>query len=403
MGDDERAERTRRNMEFSARLTSGSWAKYVLSDLKATEGSSDPNASYAVGFGLQYKVMNLKAGFQLLDTREVARAFRNAHYRLILLDWGGTLVSNIDKTDKLHAFALATGHASQEGPSIELSVILESLCADPKNVVFVVSGKETRAVGKYFGNIRGLGLGAEHGLYYRWPREDQVADPDGKMKWQTIMHIADDSWKESAKIVMDIYVQRTHGTYIEQKGNALIWQFSDADPEFGFLQSKELEDHLHSILSNHPVEIIRGGGVSDGYIEVRPAGANKGLFLEHALTTMKAQSMEPDFVLVVGDDISDEPMFERVTMLLHDQPQVSAFSVTVGKKPTAAKAYVDDSSAVLELLTTLSKTLQRDKKYSSVTDLPSHGFNDLSSFANQLKREHESQVCTNFIHYFLIF
>ena len=24
---------------------------------------------------------------------------------------------------------------------------------------------------------------------------------------------------------MEVYVQRTHGTYIEQKGNELIWQF----------------------------------------------------------------------------------------------------------------------------------------------------------------------------------
>jgi trehalose 6-phosphate synthase/phosphatase len=37
---------------------------------------------------------------------------------------------------------------------------------------------------------------------------------------------------------MDIYVKRTHGTYIEEKGSAMLWQFRDADPEFGFLQSK---------------------------------------------------------------------------------------------------------------------------------------------------------------------
>ena len=40
------------------------------------------------------------------------------------------------------------------------------------------------------------------------------------------------------QVIMDIFVQRTYGTYIETKGNALIWQFSEADPEFGYLQSK---------------------------------------------------------------------------------------------------------------------------------------------------------------------
>lgn len=405
MNDGERAERSRRNMEFSARLTCSNWAKYVLNDLKAAQGSSDPNANYAVGFGLQYKVMNLKAGFHALDIKDVAKAYRVARHRLILLDWGGTLVPNVDKHDKLHAFALATGHATQEGPSVELTLILEALCSDPKNFIFVVSGKEIRAVSKFFGNIRGLGLGAEHGFYYKWPRDDiawDLADvAQQKSKWQTIMHIADDSWKESAKIVMDIFVQRTHGTYIEQKGNALIWQFSDADPEFGFLQSKELEDHLHSILSTHPVEIIRGGGVADGYIEVRPAGASKGLFLEHVLGILKTQNIEPDFIMAVGDDSSDEPMFERVGLLVQDQPQINAFSVTVGKKPTAAKAYVDDSHAVLELLNTLVKSLQRDKKYFSVTDLPSQVMHDLSGFANEIKREASEVSCHPFSYVFV--
>lgn len=39
--------------------------------LQAVEKSTDPNANYAVGFGMQYKVMDLKAGFQALDVKEV--------------------------------------------------------------------------------------------------------------------------------------------------------------------------------------------------------------------------------------------------------------------------------------------------------------------------------------------
>lgn len=36
-------------------------------------------------------------------------------------------------------------------------------------VVFVVSGKELYAVSEFFGDVKGLGLGAEHGFYYKWP------------------------------------------------------------------------------------------------------------------------------------------------------------------------------------------------------------------------------------------
>ncbi len=59
-------------------------------------------------------------------------------------------------------------------------------------MVFVVSGKELPQVSEFFGNFKvsiliclfcfilndlylahqGLGLGAEHGFYYRWPREE---------------------------------------------------------------------------------------------------------------------------------------------------------------------------------------------------------------------------------------
>lgn len=157
--------------------------------------------------------------------------------------------------------------------------------------------------------MQGLGLGAEHGFYYKWPREDENLKTN-RGKWQTVAEVGDQSWKEAARVIMDIFVQRTYGTYIEQKGNALIWQFSEADPEFGFMQSRELVDHLTVIMAPYPVEIIRGGGVSDGYIEVRPAGASKGLFLEHCLSTLRTIGQDADFVMAVGDDISDEPMFQ---------------------------------------------------------------------------------------------
>ena len=156
-----------------------------------------------------------------------------------------------------------------------------------RNHIFVVSGKELLAVSEYFGGIKNLGLGAEHGFYYRWPRDEKNTMPekegdaeDGsssavtkdrgiRNKWQTLSEFSDQTWKESARLLMQIFTQRTHGTYIEQKGNALIWQYRDADPEFGFLQSKELEEHLIEVLAVHTeVEVIRGGGVSDGYIEV---------------------------------------------------------------------------------------------------------------------------------------
>lgn len=402
----ERADRNRRNLEYATRLTSTNWATHVLCDLKSVEKSTDPNANYAVGFGMQYKVMDLKAGFHALDVKEVCNSYRSARSRLIIMDWGGTLVTDV-KVDKLQAYAIAKGHAHRDGPTAELKSVIEALCADPKNYVFVVSGREVPALSQFFGNFTDLGLGAEHGFYYRWPRDEFISDtggvaitshsgsPSNTGKWKTIMEVGDQSWKDSAKLLMDIYTQRTHGTYIEQKGNALIWQYRDADPEFGFLQSKELEEHLTEIMSPYAVQVIRGGGVSDGYIEIRPAGVSKGLFLEHIVNHLKSLKNDCDFVLAIGDDATDEPMFEAVARIQEKEkatsresrsptqrggspPELAAFSVTVGKKPTLAQGYLDDTSAVLELLTTLSKYTQRDKtKFYSTADLM--GINSLST------------------------
>ena len=203
------------------------------------------------------------------------------------------------------------------------------------------------------------------------------------------MEIGDQAWKESAKNVMEIFAQRTHGTYIEQKGNALIWQFSEADPEFGMMQSKELVEHLRLILASYQVEIIRGGGVADGYIEVRPAGASKGLFLEHCVSIMKSSGSPADFVMAVGDDISDEPMFARIaqSIRMKDLKPDTSFAVTVGKKPTAAAAFLDDPAALLELLSTLSKCSNRETKYFSAVDLTAHAMQQA-----QLSVQSQSQL-----------
>ena len=392
MDNRQRSDRFRRNMEFSTRLTLQNWAIQVLNDLKAVEKEADKLSVMQVGFGMGFKVMEMKSDFKHADTKSITSAYRAARSRLIVLDWGGTLVADDDKTDHLRAYALATGQGTRQGPTQDLTDLLEKLCSDPKNTVFVVSGKELIAVSEYFGRVKHLGLGAEHGFYYRWPKDERRMENDVtrtgdqgqgrngdanihvKAKWQTLQEIGDQTWKESAMLIMKIFVQRTHGTYIEQKGNALIWQFRDADPEFGFLQSKELYAHLTEILAIHDkVEVIRGGGVSDGYIEVRPAGISKGLFLEHTLSTLEDLKRGATFVLCAGDDESDEPMFEQVQRSCSAAGStIRGFGVTVGKKPSAATSFVDDPNGLMELLTALSRTSARDNKYYSVADLSSH-------------------------------
>jgi len=431
MSKDKCDDRFNRNLEYSSNMTTQNWAIQVLNDLKATK-DQDQASTMALGFGMGFKVMGLSSGFKPVDPVVVSKAYRNSRSRLIVLDWGGTLVADDDKTDKLRAYALATGKSTRVGPTAKLTKLIEKLASDVRNSVFIISGKELMAVSEYFGHIKNVGLGAEHGFYYRWPRDEFLPGDEGKKqrgssegsepvngadsddsdydgssaaksqgvrcKWQTLTEIGDQTWKESARLMMNIFAQRTHGTYVEEKGNALIWQFRDADPEFGFLQSKELEVHLKQILrGSTEVEVIRGGGVADGYIEVRPTGVTKGLFLEHAMATLKNLSKSATFVLAIGDDSSDEPMFEQLQRMTGDEG-VDAFGVTVGKKPSAAGSYVDDPAAVMELLTTLSRSSERDNRYYSSADLPSQVASQKSRNAWVQKALHDKRLQHAFLH-----
>ena len=61
----------------------------------------------------------------------------------------------------------------------------------------------------------------------------------------------------------------------------------------------------------------------------------------------------PDFVMCIGDDKSDEDMFESILSTVSSPsfpspPEI--FACTVGRKPSKAKYYLDDSADVVKLL-----------------------------------------------------
>ena len=158
-------------------------------------------------------------------------------------------------------------------PTKNLLNSLKELCDNPRNVVFVVSGKERHSLSSVFDDIPNLGLAAEHGMFVSWPSTNDKS----KRVWDTVVSNKDTSWRLIAISIMEVYTSRTHGSYIEETEMKVLWQYRDADPEFGYSQSKELEDHLSNVLRNYDVDILHGGVEEGGFVEVRPKGVNKGL------------------------------------------------------------------------------------------------------------------------------
>lgn len=372
MSEEERVARHNKDLEYIVNNSRTKWAERILVDLKRTKKYAAEGDHMGYGLGLGFRMLEFNAGFKMLETDAVAKAYRTSFRRVILLDYGNTLTQDERGANDFSKYLNGATDQTSVDPSVlsktdtpaaspELLSTLSLLCADPRNTVFVLSGKERGDLEKTLGSVRGLGLAAEHGYLYKWGDSRTGADSDDV--WLCTKDNFDDSWKDVTHSVMDIYTQRTHGTYIELKGSALLWQFRDADPEFGQLQAKELHDQLNQVLEHFHVEVLTG----TDYLEVRPEGVDKGVIVDRIMSTIESTSGNyVDFVMCIGDDTSDELMFQY---LEDTRSRPKMFTVTVGKKPSAAKYFVNDVDQVREMLHSLTKLSTVANRNLSMNDL----------------------------------
>lgn len=306
------------------------WARSFDQDLARACCDHFNKRCWEIGFGLGFRVVALSPDFRKLSMEHIVSAYRRTNNRLILLDYDGTMMPHrtIDKA-----------------PSSEVITILKDLCSDPKNVVFIVSGRGKESLSTWFSPCTRLGLSAEHGYFTRWNKDSQ---------WECSMSAVGFGWKETTLPVMKLYREATDGSSIEEKESALVWHHQQADPDFGLCQAKELHDHLESVLANEPVVVKRGQHI----VEVKPQGVGKGVAVERLIATMRSDSRLPDFVLCIGDDSSDEDMFASVESCVTGTSSsaiVEVFACTVGRKPSKAKFYLDDPDDVIKMLQGLSE------------------------------------------------
>jgi trehalose 6-phosphate synthase/phosphatase len=109
-----------------------------------------------------------------------------------------------------------------------------------------------------------------------------------------------------------------------------------ADEERGSLGARELIDDLLALTANTDVQVLHGNKT----VEVRNAEIHKGIVSQRWLLNCGS-----DFILAIGDDLTDEDMF---TVL-----PAGAHSIRVGNSPTQARYYLrgpDDVSMLLDAL-----------------------------------------------------
>ena len=81
-------------LEFVTRVTTQRWALAVMLDLKGVHKAVNAVNSTGTGLGLGYRRLGMDIGFTALDVDAVIKGYRKSRSRLILVDYGGTIVSN---------------------------------------------------------------------------------------------------------------------------------------------------------------------------------------------------------------------------------------------------------------------------------------------------------------------
>jgi len=262
--------------------------------------------------------MKLKARVLTSEViKSIIQDFCKARSKLVLLDYDGTLVPIRDIPDKAR-------------PDNELIQILSKLSSKSNVEVVIISGRDRGTLTKWFGGID-VSLVAEHGAW--------IKRKGGS--WKVIEPIRSD-WKKEIKRILEVYVDRTPGSFIEEKEYSIAWHYRRAQAELGEVRAKELKDILLSLLASYNLEVIEG----DKVIEVRNAGIGKG-----KAVLKWVQQGTWDFILAIGDDWTDEEMFAVL-------PQW-AYTIRVGLTPSRARFNVKGYREVRKLLQDLIQSCSK--------------------------------------------
>ncbi|HVK97199.1 MAG TPA: bifunctional alpha,alpha-trehalose-phosphate synthase (UDP-forming)/trehalose-phosphatase [Flavisolibacter sp.] len=221
--------------------------------------------------------------------------FVEAQKRCILLDYDGTLAPY----QKIPSLAV---------PSQDLINLLQELSKDTSNNIFIISGRDAKTLDSWLGNLP-INLVAEHGAAIKLKNEN----------WRETFSMSTE-WKEQIRPMLDLFVSRCAGSFVEEKKSTLAWHYRNSHPELGFTRSRELRNTLLQMTANTPLQVIDGNKV----LEVRMIGVDKGVTATNILN-----DLQPDFILCLGDDTTDEDMFR----MLRDK----AYTIKIGRGNTAAE------------------------------------------------------------------
>ena len=156
---------------------------------------------------------------------EMFDAYKKSEKRILFLDYDGTLRGFVNNPE-------------DASPDDELIELIRSIHSQENTEVVIISGRDRHTLGTWWQDVP-ITLIAEHGVWKR---------PVGG-EWAVTENLKND-WMETVRPILEKYVDRTAGTFIEEKNYSLVWHFRKSEPEQGELRANELKDELNTHLSN---------------------------------------------------------------------------------------------------------------------------------------------------------
>jgi len=293
MSDEDRSKGMRAMQKRIKRYDIHKWADEFMETLAETIEKQSANHARKVSPAIKNKIFS---------------NFKASKTKTIFLDYDGTLQRFYD-------------NPQSAVPDKALHELLDKLSSIENNRVILVSGRDRETFDRWFG-ARSYTLIAEHGAW--------IKEPGKGWKQRKPVH---SEWKEIILPVLELYVDRTPGSLIEEKTYSLVWHYRKADIELGALRALELVHDISTLISNQDLEIMEGKKV----VEVKVSGINKGNASAEFLHTNPT-----DFILAIGDDWTDEYLFREL-------PE-SANTIKVGTENSVAKYYLNNYLEVRSFL-----------------------------------------------------
>ncbi|MCP4475515.1 MAG: bifunctional alpha,alpha-trehalose-phosphate synthase (UDP-forming)/trehalose-phosphatase [Gammaproteobacteria bacterium] len=300
----ERKARWQGMFDYAKQYSSTQWAQSFLNRLAAREHyftdtikPSDPSLT-------QLRTLFKKQGW-------------HKKCRLILfLDYDGTLVPIVNDPEK----ALLPKTTQQ---------LLQQLI-DCNIEINILSGRKKRFLAQQFEQINAT-LVAEHGAFlYNSARK----------KWRDQIKQCH-SWVVPTCEIMTDYVNRVPHSTIEKKNYAIVWHYRKSPPDYSTFQAYKLYHELKLHLQNEPVVVMHGKKT----IEVKHMQANKARFIQQRIADTHDEPA--DFYIAIGDDMTDEDMFDAIRR--------AGISIKVVHDHSLADIHLSEQSQAIKLLENLTR------------------------------------------------